>query len=57
VTTYRELAEAFPDHYRGDLATSLTNLRVRFSALGRPAAAEEAKREAAQLSQDREAVQ
>ncbi|MGV9774253.1 tetratricopeptide repeat protein, partial [Streptosporangium sp. NPDC003464] len=36
---YRELAEAYPDRYRPDLATSLSNLGVRFSALGHPAEA------------------
>ena len=34
---YRELAAASPDRYRPDLAGSLANLGVRFSALGRPA--------------------
>ncbi|MGN9789116.1 tetratricopeptide repeat protein [Nonomuraea sp. ZG12] len=37
VTIYRELAAAYPDRYRPDLADSLTNLGVRFSELGRPA--------------------
>ena len=36
---YRELAAAYPDRYRPDLATSLTNLGIRFSELGRPAEA------------------
>ena len=35
----RELAAAYPDRYRPDLARSLTNLGVRFSELGRPAEA------------------
>jgi len=36
---YRELAAASPDRYRPDLARSLNNLGIRFSALGRPAGA------------------
>ena len=35
----RELAAASPDRYRPDLATSLSNLGIRFSELGRPAEA------------------
>ena len=37
VAIRRELAAASPDRYRPDLATSLSNLGVRFSELGRPA--------------------
>ena len=32
----RELAAAYPDRYRADLATSLSNLGARYSTLGRP---------------------
>ncbi len=38
-TLYRELAATDPDRYRPDLASSLSNLGVRFSELGRPAEA------------------
>ncbi|MEV0619341.1 tetratricopeptide repeat protein, partial [Nonomuraea sp. NPDC050404] len=37
VAILRELAAAYPDRYRPDLATSLTNLGNRFLELGRPA--------------------
>jgi tetratricopeptide (TPR) repeat protein len=37
VTRYRELAAAYPDRYRADLASSLTNLGNRLAELGRPA--------------------
>ena len=36
VAIQRELAAAYPDRYRPDLATSLSNLGVTFSELGRP---------------------
>jgi tetratricopeptide (TPR) repeat protein len=36
---YRELAQANPGKYRSDLARSLSNLGMRFSALGRLAEA------------------
>ena len=36
---YRELAAAYPDRYRPDLARSLSNLGIPFSELGRPAEA------------------
>ena len=49
VTIRRELAEAYPDRYRPDLATSLSNLGSTFSALGRPAEAEAASNEAQAL--------
>ena len=34
VAIQRELAAAYPDRYRPDLADSLTNLGVTFSAAG-----------------------
>ena len=46
VAIRRELAAAYPDRYRPDLARSLTNLGVRFSELGRPAEALPADQEA-----------
>jgi hypothetical protein len=46
VAMYRELAKVNPARYRPDLATSLTNLGIRFSALGRPAEALSASEEA-----------
>ena len=36
---YRELAAAYPDRYRPDLAISLSNLGAQFSELDRPAEA------------------
>ena len=45
VAIYRELAAAYPDRYRPDLARSLSNLGAWFSALGRPAEALPAERE------------
>jgi tetratricopeptide (TPR) repeat protein len=39
VVMYRELAAASPDRYRPALADSLSNVGVRFSALGRSAEA------------------
>ena len=37
VAIYRELAAANPDRYNPGLAASLSNLGIRFWALGRPA--------------------
>jgi tetratricopeptide (TPR) repeat protein len=45
----RELAAAYPDRYRPDLAGSLSNLGVRFSELGRPAEALPVTREAVEI--------
>ncbi|MFC7590285.1 tetratricopeptide repeat protein [Nonomuraea antimicrobica] len=52
MTTYRELTAAFPERYRPDLATSLTNLGIWLAALGRPAEAEEMQREAERIRAD-----
>jgi Tetratricopeptide repeat len=46
VAIRRELAEANPDRYRPDLATSLSNLGATFSELRRPAEALSAEQEA-----------
>jgi len=52
VAMYRELAEANPGRYRPELATSLTNLGIRFSALGRPAQALPASEEAVAIRRE-----
>ena len=49
---WRELAAAYPDRYRPDLAASLSNLGVRFSALGRPAEALPAEQEAVAIRRE-----
>ena len=51
---YRELAAASPDRYRPDLATSLTNLGVTFSKLGRDAEAAAASDEAVKTRPQRD---
>ncbi|MFF4241197.1 tetratricopeptide repeat protein, partial [Actinomadura geliboluensis] len=46
---YRELAEAYPDRYRLDLALSLSELGNRYSELGRPGEARQVRDEAQSL--------
>ena len=48
----RELAAAYPDRYRPDLASSLSNLGVLFSALGRPAEALPVTQEAVEIRRE-----
>ncbi len=52
VAIRRELAAAYPDRYRHDLAISLSNLGNRFSELGRPADALPAEQEAVTIRRE-----
>ncbi|WP_146778811.1 tetratricopeptide repeat protein [Actinomadura craniellae] len=52
VETYRELAVAYPDRYRPDLAGSLHNLGVVFSELGRSAEALSVTEEAVEIRRE-----
>ena len=52
VSIRRQLAAAYPDRYRPDLADSLNNLGVRLSELGRPADALLAEQEAVRIRRE-----
>jgi hypothetical protein len=46
VSIYREIAAANPDRYQAELVTSLSNIAITLTELGRPSEAAQARNEA-----------